>query len=129
MKKYDNFCSALSNLKEIYNYEEPYNTVVTTGLIGLYQICFEQSWKMMKDLLMESGYPESTTGSPKTILKTAYKSGMIQDEDIWLAALQARNNVAHSYNNEIALEIIRQTKSEFYEMFVCLKKTVDSEWL
>ena len=28
MKKYDNFCAALQNLKEIFSYEEPYNTVV-----------------------------------------------------------------------------------------------------
>jgi hypothetical protein len=48
MKKYDNFCAALKNLKELFSYEEPYNTVVLTGLVGLYEICFEQAWKMMK---------------------------------------------------------------------------------
>ena len=36
MKKYDNFRAALTNMKEIYNYEEPYDTVVLTGLVGLY---------------------------------------------------------------------------------------------
>ena len=30
MKKYDNFCAALTNMKEIYNYGEPYDTVVLT---------------------------------------------------------------------------------------------------
>lgn len=35
MKKYDNFCAALKNLKELFSYEEPYNTVVLTGLVGL----------------------------------------------------------------------------------------------
>ena len=49
MRKYENFCNALSNMKDIYNYEEPYDNVVLTGLVGLYEICFEQSWKMMKD--------------------------------------------------------------------------------
>lgn len=34
MKKYENFCAAFENLKEIYNYDEPYNTVVLTGLVG-----------------------------------------------------------------------------------------------
>ena len=51
MKKYENFCQAFSNLKEIYRYQEPYDTVVLTGLVGLYEICFEQSWKMMKEIL------------------------------------------------------------------------------
>ncbi len=48
MKKYDNFGAALDNLKEIYKYEEPYDTVTLTGLVGLYGICFEQSWKLIE---------------------------------------------------------------------------------
>ena len=50
MRKYENFCNALSNMEDIYNYEEPYDNVVITGLVGLYEICFEQSWKMMKEI-------------------------------------------------------------------------------
>ena len=49
MKKYENFCASLENMKDIYNYEEPYDNVVLTGLVGLYEITFEQSWKMMKE--------------------------------------------------------------------------------
>ena len=51
MKKYENFCAALKNMKEIYKYNPPYDNVVLTGLVGLYEICFEQSWKMMKEIL------------------------------------------------------------------------------
>lgn len=40
MRKYENFCNALSNMKDIYNYEEPYDNVVITGLVGLYKISF-----------------------------------------------------------------------------------------
>lgn len=84
MKKYENFCNAYRNLKDIYSYEEPYNNVELTGLVGLYEICFEQAWKMMKEKLTESGFAESATSSPRTILKTAYKAGMIVDEQSWL---------------------------------------------
>jgi nucleotidyltransferase substrate binding protein (TIGR01987 family) len=129
MKKYENFCAALENMKEIYQYEEPYDNVVLTGLVGLYEICFEQAWKAMKELLEIHGYEEGATGSPKMILKTAYKSGMIQDEDLWLQALQERNNVAHSYNQNIAIEIVRLAKSEFYNMFCELQKEISSNWL
>ena len=41
MKKYENFCRALENLKDIYEYEEPYNNVILTGMTALYEICFE----------------------------------------------------------------------------------------
>lgn len=128
MKKYDNFCAALENLKEIYKYSEPYDTVVLTGLVGLYEICFEQSWKMMKEVLMEHGYDESAAGSPKIILKTAYKAGMITDEELWLKGLVARNNVAHAYNRDIALDIVFQTKNSFYAMFAELKEKIEA-WI
>lgn len=122
MKKYDNFCSALSNMKQIYKYTEPHDdTVILTGLVGLYEICFEQSWKMI--------YEASATGSPKIILKTAYQAGMIKDEELWLRALQERNNVAHSYNEDIDLEIVSQAKESFYAMFCNLKNEIDANWL
>lgn len=129
MKKYDNFCSSLANMKEIYNYEEPYDNVILTGLVGLYEICFEQAWKMMKEILENHGYEESATGSPKLILKTAYKAGMIKDESLWLKALQERNNVTHSYNQKIALGIVSQAKESFYHMFCELKNEIESNWL
>ncbi|MCB6203837.1 HI0074 family nucleotidyltransferase substrate-binding subunit [Extibacter muris] len=129
MKKYENFCASLLNMKDIYNYKEPFDTVVLTGMVGLYELCFEQSWKMMKQILEFHGYEESATGSPKTILKTAYRAGMIKDENMWLKALQERNNVAHSYNKKVALEIVTQTKENFYDMFCSLKKEVEDNWL
>ena len=129
MKKYENFCSSLGNMTDIYNYEEPYDNVVLTGLVGLYEITFEQSWKMMKEILQNHGYEEGATGSPKIILKTAYKAGMIKDEELWLRALQARNNVTHSYNQKIALGIVSEAKNEFYKMFVELKEEVENGWL
>ena len=129
MKKYENFCFALSNMKEIFNYEEPYDTVILTGLVGLYKICFEQSWKMMKEILEVHGYEEGATGSPKIILKTAYKAGMIKDEELWLRALQERNNVTHSYNRKVAFEIVAQAKEKFYDMFCVLKEEIENHWM
>ena len=129
MKKYENFCDALSNMKEIYNYEEPFDNVVLTGLVGLFEICFEQSWKMMKEILVSHGYAEGAAGSPRFIIKTAYQAGMIKEEELWLNALQERNNVTHSYDRRIALSIVDQAKTDFYEMFCRLKAEVENNWL
>lgn len=129
MKKYDNFCNAFSNLKDIYNYHEPYGNVELTGLVGLFEVCFEQSWKAIKEILQFNGFSEGQTGSPRQILKTAYEAGMIQDEKIWLEALASRNNVAHAYNKDVALDIINQTKDSYYKMFEELKNVMESKWL
>lgn len=129
MKKYDNFCVALKNLKDIYEYDEPYNNVVLTGLVALYEICFEQSWKAMKEIMEREGISESRTGSPRQILKSAYEVGMIKNEELWLQALATRNNVSHAYNQVIALDIVRETKEKYYDMFLQLQKEIDDKWI
>ena len=83
---------------------------------------------MMKEVLSDHGYEESATGSPKTILKTAYSAGMINDEDKWLKALAARNNVSYAYNREIAADIIKETRDIFYGMFADLKAEIE-KWI
>lgn len=129
MKKYENFCNALTNLQEIFDYEEPYGNVELTGLVGLFEICFEQAWKAMKEILENDGYDSAQTGSPRHIVKTAYQAGMIEDENAWLNALISRNNVTHAYNKDVALDIIRATKNTYYKMFTELKEKIDENWL
>lgn len=128
MKKYENYCAALDNLKDLYECEAPYSNVVLTGLVGLYGICFEQAWKAMKEILEYNGVAEGQTGSPRQILKAAYQAGMIKDEALWLDALQCRNNVAHAYNRAIAEDIVKQARERYYSMFVDLKKEIDENW-
>lgn len=54
---------------------------------------------------------------------------MISDEELWLDALVSRNNVAHAYNQAIAMDIIRQTKEKYYDMFIQLQKKIEQDWL
>lgn len=109
--------------------EPPYDIITLTGLVGLFEITFEQSWKMMKELLEENGYKESAAGSPKMIIKTAYQAGMIDDSDAWLKALSARNNVAHSYNEDIAIGIVEEAREIYINMFTKLKAEIEKNWL
>ena len=54
---------------------------------------------------------------------------MIKDEELWLQGLQARNNVTHSYNQNIALGIVKNAKEKFYDMFIELKREIEENWL
>ena len=54
---------------------------------------------------------------------------MIDDEDIWSEALKARNNVVHSYSDEIALSIIKDTQDKFIVMFEKLRQELLDNWL
>ena len=69
MKKFENFCKALNNLEDIRKYTPPYDNVVLTGLVSLYQICFEQAWKAMKETMENERVNTAVTGSPRSIIK------------------------------------------------------------
>ena len=129
MKKLENFRKALSNLQLAKNYEPPYDVVTQTGLVNLFVICFEQSWKVMKEILEQHGYDEGKTGSPKMIIKLAYRSGMIQKEDEWRSLLDMRNLAARSYNENVAVEIVEQTKKFYIPLFEELDKEINENWL
>lgn len=129
MKKYDNFCKALSNLKEGAKLEEPYTIVEQTGICGLFEICFEQSWKLIKEVLEDHGRFEEKIGSPKAIIKIAFQCDMISDCESWLELLNSRNILAHTYSDEDALEVIRKLKTEYIELFEKLKKELDDKWM
>ncbi len=129
MKKIDNFCEAIANLKEGSLLEEPYTIVEQTGIVGLFEICFEQSWKLMKEMIEKHGRFEEKIGSPRAIVKIAYQCGMIDDEDGWLELLESRNVLAHMYSSEQALCVIRKLKSHYIPLFETLKNEIDNHWI
>ncbi|WP_297964744.1 HI0074 family nucleotidyltransferase substrate-binding subunit [uncultured Anaerovibrio sp.] len=128
-KKVCNFLKALDNLKTIEGKTPPYDAITEAGMVSLFEICFEQAWKAMKERLEFNGYGERKLGSPNAIIKLAFQAEMIDDEELWRAALRARNNVVHSYSDEIALSIIKDTQDKFIAMFDKLRKELIDNWL
>ena len=128
-KKVNNFFKSLDNLKEIQGRIPPYDPITEAGMVSLFEICFEQAWKAMKERLEYHGYGERKLGSPNAVIKLAYQAGMIDDEMLWHDALKARNNVVHSYSDEVALQIIKYAQERFISMFEDLRKTIADNWL
>lgn len=128
-KKVCNFLKALDNLKTIEGKTPPYDAITEAGMVSLFDICFEQAWKAMKERLEFNGYGERKLSSLNAIIKLAFQAEMIDDEELWRAALRARNNVVHSYSDEIALSIIKDTQDKFIAMFDKLRKELMDHWL
>lgn len=129
MKKYDNFCKALTNLHEGMTLTEPYTVVEQTGIVGLFGICFEQAWKLMKEVLEKHGRFIDKIGSPRAIIKIAFQCNMITDEELWLNILESQNTLAHTYSDEQALSVITAVKAEYIKTFDELKKELDKNWM
>lgn len=125
MKKYENFIKTLTNLQKVRQKEIEADDILSiAGMTNLFTQCFEQSWRAMKEYLAAEGWSAAESGSPRQIIKTAFEAGLITDEDGWLQALQTRNLEAHTYNEEVAFSIIKDTKEIFIPLFEDLAKTL-----
>ena len=82
MKRFEQFSSHLEVLKGASS-EDLNNTFIISGIIDKYFIQFELGWKLFKDLLRHEGRTDAGTGSPREIIKTAYKVYDFIDEEKW----------------------------------------------
>lgn len=103
INRYHSFCRSLENLKDARS-RDPQDKFVLSGTAQMFNLSFDLSWKVMKDIIREfHGALEYPTGSPRETLRMAHSVGLI-DDDLWLEMLRARNNLAHDYDGELALK-------------------------
>jgi nucleotidyltransferase substrate binding protein (TIGR01987 family) len=99
------FKKALEQLKSALEIPAEDN-VRKAGCIQYFEFCFELAWKTIKKIAEDQGLKDAN--SPKSALKTAFKQGWIQNEEVWLGILSARNAMSHTYSQEHALDIYEE---------------------
>jgi len=119
MKKYDNFCSNLRVLEKASE-QDLDNEFIISGIIDKFFVQFELGWKLLKELIKYEGRPVAASGSPRSIIKEAYKMYDFFDADIWLEMLDRRNDLTHIYDgkeaNRLAYLIMDRYIPEFLKM-------------
>lgn len=85
INRYRSFCKSLENLGEAKG-RSPQDKFVLSGTAQMFNLSFDLSWKVMKDIIREfHGVPEYPTGSPRETLRIARSVGLIEDgiTDAW----------------------------------------------
>ena len=102
--KLENFSTANKRLHEaITAYKNnKSNDLYRDALIQRFEFTFELAWKTTTEILKEQGM---ASPSPKSVFKTAYEVGFIEDENVWVKILEDRNFMSHTYNLELAVRI------------------------
>lgn len=130
MKKYDSYCKNLQVLERA-RAEDLTNEFILSGIIDKFFLQFELGWKVMKELLQYEGNALSRSGSPRDIVKEAYRCFGFIDEEMWLEMLRERNNMAHIYNGTAAEELVRKILNCYIEEFQRMQKEIENcypEW-
>lgn len=127
MKKFENFKENLKVLKEAGK-QDLKNEFVTGGIINKFYIQFELSWKVLKELLVYEGVTEAANGSPREIIKAAYRTYDFINEEIWLSMLSERNSASHVYDKKAAKTLVEKIISEYIDSFVDLEKHIEERY-
>ena len=103
INRYNTFCRSLKKLEKS-RYADPHADFVLEGTVQNFNLTFDISWKIMKDILVKLlGVTDFAIGSPRDTLQTAFTNGLIFDDE-WLKMLRLRNQLAHDYDGTLAAE-------------------------
>ena len=62
--------------------------------------------------------------SPKSVLKEAFSSGLIENEKLWINMLKDRNFTLYMYSESISMEISENIKDKYVDTLNKLKDKI-----
>jgi nucleotidyltransferase substrate binding protein (TIGR01987 family) len=75
------------------------------GVIKLFEITFELSWKTMKRIIAARG---KEANSPKQVIREAALEKLIEGPEVWFTFIDERNETVHTYNRKVANSIFAE---------------------
>ena len=127
MKKFDNYKSNLRVLTTAGE-QDLSNEFIIGGIIDKFFIQFELGWKVLKELLIYEGVAVAKSGSPREIIKEAYRFYSCMEESVWLDMLAQRNNMAHVYDEAAARKLADDIIRRFVPAFQALQESIESRY-
>ncbi|MEJ5172829.1 MAG: nucleotidyltransferase substrate binding protein [Hydrogenothermaceae bacterium] len=118
-KNFDKALNQLLNGVSLYN-ERELTEIEKQGLIQAFEYTFELAWNLIRDYLIYQGITD-IRGS-RDSFKLGFKYSLINNPDIWFEMITSRNLTAHTYNEEVAEQIIEKIVKEYFPEFVNLKQ-------
>lgn len=90
------------------------------GLIQAFEFTHELAWNVLKDYLQDQGFA-NLIGS-KNATRTAFKNGLIEDGDTWMAMIESRTLTSHTYNEDVADEVATSILARYVLEFEKLQR-------
>ncbi|HRT67390.1 MAG TPA: HI0074 family nucleotidyltransferase substrate-binding subunit [Bacteroidota bacterium] len=110
--RFKNFDKAFHKLSMIVE-KKTLNEIEQMALIQAFEFTLELGWKTMRDYLLENGFE---VRSPKDAIRQAFLAQYIDDGDIWMEAIDKRNESSHTYDDVILLNTVDFIVNEFYRV-------------
>lgn len=123
MKRFEerkqDYSNAVDRLKEGLQEEE--TRLAIDGILHRFEFTFELAWKTLKDYLEYMGFTEKT-GSPREVIQSGFKQGIIEDGEAWIKMMLARNSLAHLYDEEESRKVYKSVKENYIVLLQDIKE-------
>jgi len=116
------FKEAYSRLKEAINIKEE-SDIKRDAVIKRFEFTYELLWKTYKKIARLEKLDYFT---PKACFQFAFKSGLIEDEELFLEIIDARNKTIHVYSEEEAKKIYDFIKEKAINAFDVAEKKIEA---
>jgi len=117
-QRFHEFQKAFDQLSKALDIETP-DEVYRAGIIQFFEMTLELGWKTLKDYLESQEFDVKT---PRETIQIAFQNGIIDNGHVWIDALQKRNLMAHTYDENRAREAEHLIRSMYFQE---LKKLID----
>ena len=117
IQRANNFDKAFSQLKDAVELarRRQLSKLEAQGLIQGFEYTHELGWNTLKDFLEEHG-TLNLYGSKDTT-RAAFRVGLIENGEIWMAMIQSRNLTTHTYNESTAAQIVKAILEVYFAEF------------
>jgi nucleotidyltransferase substrate binding protein (TIGR01987 family) len=125
VRRFNNFVKAFAQLEEAVKLsrQRELSKLEQQGLIQAFEYTHELAWKTMKDFLEERGV-QNIYGS-RDATREAFKAGLIENGEVWMAMIQSRNLTSHTYNEETAAIIFSAIVDNYFAEFAAFRERME----
>jgi len=123
IQRLNHFARALEQLSRFVE-KRQLNELERQGLIKAFEYTYELAWNTLKDYFEAQG--ESDIHGSRDAIRLAFRRGVIQDGETWMAMIISRTLTSHTYNEQMAERIATEILERYYPEYVKLKERLEA---
>jgi nucleotidyltransferase substrate binding protein (TIGR01987 family) len=125
IQRFNHFTKAFARLKEAVELarQRQLSKLEEQGLIQAFEFTHELAWNTLKDFLEDRG-AQNLYGS-KDVTREAFKTGLIENGEVWMDMITSRNLTSHTYDEATAAKIVSAILDAYSAEFETLQNKLE----
>jgi len=121
-----NYQRALARLQQAVQLQQTraLSDLEQQGLIQAFEFTHELAWNVMKDYFVYQG-KTFITGS-RDAIREAFAVQLVSDGQGWMDMIRSRNQSSHTYNPEVASQIVKEVVERYATLFAAFAARMES---